>query len=230
MKKDNNLKNNIFFVLNETPSLDQVITEPTKEDISISTSFYKDENEYISNMFSINNEYIIKNDKIVYVDLKSKLINTNSIIDTSNDVPNFEYSDENLTNKFISMVNEDIFEFGYISNSERFINDLISNSQFDAKQWLESVFMSNFDNTKIIIGILHVISHFKYKIISPQGQVMALSALIHKNIEVRECAIRAFENWGHVDSLRVLKSIKCDEKWLFDYVQQIISDLESELS
>ena len=86
-------------------------------------------------------------------------------------------------------------------------------------------------NIKLILGILHILSHLKYETIKPIGPTIAVAAINHKDIEVRECGIRAFESWGNSHSLSVLKSLKkSGEEWLDEYVAYVIHDLEEEIN
>ncbi|MBF0523978.1 MAG: hypothetical protein HQK56_02645 [Deltaproteobacteria bacterium] len=95
------------------------------------------------------------------------------------------------------------------------------------KEWLHSVFVDYSSDLKIMIGLLQVILHMD---ISPQGLIMAQMALAHADVEVRECGIRALENWGTIESLNILRTLKDQEEWLQEYIDQVISDLEEELS
>ena len=59
---------------------------------------------------------------------------------------------------------------------------------------------------------------------------MAVAALSHADIEVRECGIRAFENWGNLHSLIVLENLEVSPPWLQDYVRRVVHDLRKELN
>ena len=98
-----------------------------------------------------------------------------------------------------------------------------------AKEWINNIFLYQFQDSRVLVGLLQVISHLEYLEIYPQGPTMALAALSHADSEIRECGIRAFENWGTTHSLNVLRSVKCHEGWLQEYVDQVISDIEEEL-
>jgi hypothetical protein len=73
------------------------------------------------------------------------------------------------------------------------------------KSWLNSLFVDNFNNADILIGILRLIARIDYLSISPEGTIMALAALAHSNMQVKECGIRAFESWCSIESLKVLE-------------------------
>jgi hypothetical protein len=92
---------------------------------------------------------------------------------------------------------------------------------------LNELFLKNFHAPHIIVGVLHVISHFDYGLVSPEGPTMAIAALAHKDVEVREYAVKCFENWQHKDGIRVLEHIKADERWLQNYINLVIRDLKN---
>lgn len=134
------------------------------------------------------------------------------------------------TKELLTIILEQDFEYGFDSPADLFIKRLLNQNPTVTKDWLNSVFIDYFHDTRIIIGLLQIISHIEYFEIYPQGPTMAVAALSHVDSEVRECGIRAFENWGTVESLNVLRNLRCQEKWLQEYVQQVISDLEEELA
>lgn len=133
-----------------------------------------------------------------------------------------------VTENFLNMLRNDIFEAGYSSSSEIFFKSMLEKDSADTKKWLNTVYLNNFYDVKVLVGILHIISHLDYETVFPEGQTMAVASLMHQDIEVREYALKAFENWAHPDSLKILESIKCEEKWLQDYLEDIISDLAEE--
>jgi hypothetical protein len=133
------------------------------------------------------------------------------------------------TTELLRIIREQDFEYGFDSPADLFVRELLRQNLTVTKEWLNSIFIDYFDDTRILIGLLQIISHIDYLEICPEGATMALAALSHVNPEVRECGIRAFENWGTVESLKVLRNVKCQEKWLQEYVQQVILDLEEEL-
>jgi len=162
------------------------------------------------------------------------------VTDYSNNVT--QYPDENSLNsrrlshfkktysdEFLLILREQDFEYGFDSQSDAFIRNLMNENRSVTKEWLNLLYIEYYDKKEIMIGILRVISHIEYAEISPQGPTMALAALPHADAEVRECGIRAFENWGNIESLNVLKNVRCQEGWLQSYVDQIIDELKEEL-
>jgi len=137
---------------------------------------------------------------------------------------------QKYTQKLLNIIIEEDFEYGFNSPSDLFIKELMKLNPNITKEWLNSIFIEHFHDYRVVIGLLHIISHLEYYQINPQGPTMALAALSHASSEVRECGIRAFENWGSSESLKILKHVRCGEKWLQEYVEQVVSDLEEDLS
>lgn len=134
-----------------------------------------------------------------------------------------------FSEKFLQSIRDSEFEFGYDSLADIFVRERIAENALATKEWINSLFIENYPNNEIAVGILRVIAHLDYDEIAPQGPTMALAALVHVSLEVRECGMRAFENWGTMECLKVLRSISCSEDWLSDYVHQVVKDLEEVL-
>ena len=135
---------------------------------------------------------------------------------------------KNYTKELLRIIREQDFEYGFDSAADLFVRELMEQNETVAKEWLNSVYIDHFYDRRVVIGLLQVISHLEYLEIYPQGPTMALAALSHANSEVRECGIRAFENWSTIESLNVLRNVRCDENWLQQYLSQVIHDLEEE--
>lgn len=131
--------------------------------------------------------------------------------------------------KLLKLLREQDFEYGVDTPADELVRKSFSENISIAKEWLNQLFVENYDDQTVLIGILRVLSHFEYQEVAPQGPTMALAALSNVSAEVRECGIRAFENWSTLESLEVLKNVTCEEKWLNDYLQQVIAELKEEL-
>jgi len=150
---------------------------------------------------------------------------------TENDINNSReyFLSKNISPELINLINEEEFEFGFISRSEELINKQLEINDLATRNWLNELFISNFNNDGIVIGLLRIIGRFDQEIIFPQGQTMALAALSHRNDEIKELGIRAFENWASENSIQVLKNTNIELDWLKEYKNEVISDLENEL-
>jgi hypothetical protein len=126
-----------------------------------------------------------------------------------------------------TMLQEENAESGITNPSEKIVESLYSENKRKANILLNELFLKNFYAPHIIVGILHIISHFDYDLVSPEGPTMAIAALTHKDVEVREYGVKCFENWQHKDGIRILEHIKADERWLQHYINLVIRDLEN---
>ena len=136
---------------------------------------------------------------------------------------------ENFTRELITLIREEEFEYGLDTRADILVRKKMEQNALVTKEWLSTLFIENFNNTRILLGVLIIISRFDYFRIYPEGQVMATAALSHKDPEIQECCVRAFENWGNTNSLRILKNLKVPTKWLQEYINAVIDDLEKEL-
>lgn len=135
----------------------------------------------------------------------------------------------NFSARLLRLLKEQDFEYGVDTPADELVRECFKENESVTKEWLNQLFVESIDQYPVLIGILRVLSHFEYEEIFPQGPTIALAALVNSNAEVRECGIRAFENWGTIESLEVLKNTQCEEDWLKEYLQQVIIDLEEEL-
>lgn len=130
-------------------------------------------------------------------------------------------------NTILSIISTDEYEDGVISNSERFIKEKLS---IQSKEYildaLMQIYISKYDDEHVLLGVMEMISCMKYDEAEPKGQIMALGLLQHKNIYLRDRAIQVYEQWNSKKGISALKNLRCDQKWLQDYVDKAIKYLE----
>ncbi|WP_421827060.1 hypothetical protein [Larkinella sp.] len=134
-----------------------------------------------------------------------------------------------FTSKLLKCIREEHFEYGYTSMSEIIAKEQYSLNSFVTNTWLSQIFVENFKDTQIIIGVLRIISTFTEEQASPHGISLALAALSHNDMEVKESGIRVLENWGSKQSLITLQNVQEQPGWLGAYLKQVIEDLKSEI-
>ena len=130
-----------------------------------------------------------------------------------------------FTPKLLNLILESDFEYGIESEVDVFIQNQLKENSLVTKSWLNDIFVEYFANPVILVGILRIISRLSYYEVHPQGQVMAIAALSHNDIEVKECGVRAFENWGNLDSIKILENLHVSPSWLQEYINQVLEDL-----
>jgi hypothetical protein len=118
-------------------------------------------------------------------------------------------------------------EPGIKTDFDRFLESFATNVK---GQWLNELFNINYGNKHIMLSILQSISHSKFEEYQPNALTMVTAAIANKDEEVQEGAIRVLENWGTPDCLTHLKNVHVSTDWLQDYLNEVIADLESELS
>lgn len=136
--------------------------------------------------------------------------------------------ERDFTQKLLHFISEDDFEYGFENRADSLIKEQMKVNSLATKEWLNKIFISNFHNVDIIIGLLRLIARLDIDEISPEGSTMAIAALSHKNFEVQECGIRAFESWGTLESLEILNSVKVQSEWLQEYLLQVIENIKAE--
>lgn len=137
---------------------------------------------------------------------------------------------EQQTPQLLQLIAETELEYGFTSELDLFLEERLRQNASVTREWLNDVFNRYFRNVEIATGILRTIAHLDWTQMSPQGATMALAALSHANVEVREAGVRAFENWGTPEYLDMLKSLHCPESWLQDYITRVVQDLEEALA
>jgi hypothetical protein len=137
---------------------------------------------------------------------------------------------EGFTERFISTILEENFEYGIASKAHVLVKEQMRINAGATKEWLNGIYVKNFheNNIRILIGILQVISRFREEELHPTGQTMALASLSHKEEVVQETAIRVFESWGGKDSLKTLENVSVSSSWVKEYLNEVISDLKLE--
>ncbi len=156
-------------------------------------------------------------------------------IETKNSSQNKEnhdiekYLKENITPKFLYLVREEDFEFGFTPESEKLIREHLEIHALATRNWLSEIFITYFKDEIVLVGLLRIMAHFQEKDIFPQGQIMAIAALSHSSDEIKELGIRAFESWCSAESLDILKNLDIKTTWLKEYADQVIIDIEKHL-
>lgn len=129
--------------------------------------------------------------------------------------------------KLALLMNNEEYIPGEISPSEMFVEETMEAvAPQQVMLWLIAFQGENYNNSSILIGLLHAISHIDYKLVGEPGALMAVALLSHKSFSVREFAIKAFENWNSRKSLMYLKNTKLDNYELQDYLEAVIDDIE----
>ncbi len=202
----------------------------TIEDISqksLNESKYIFEGKSISeNSFMVFINSIITNSNTSFADRLE--IERNSI-SKENDINNnrLYILEKTITRQLISYILDEDFEYGIESKAHTLVKEQMAINSIATKDWLNRIYVDNFNNTEVLIGILRVIARFEREEIYPIGETIALASLSHKDEVVQENAIRAFESWGGQESLEILENVSISSSWVKEYLLEVISDLKS---
>lgn len=138
------------------------------------------------------------------------------------------FFNRNYKSRLLSLIYSDSFEPGYANNSIAFIKDLFKYGENAVVQWISQLYQENLNEPRVLIGLLHINIYFSQEFHSI-GIIMALAAMTNKSQEVKELGVRVLESNCCIEHYQALKSIKCEDIWLMDYIEQVISDFEEEL-
>ncbi len=133
-----------------------------------------------------------------------------------------------FTGKLLRSLEVEPVEVGYSHPGMRIMEEAIATSGQVANRWIVSAYLSNYRTRPTIAAdLLRCVSRLEHHNIQPWGILMAISALSHPDPELREAAVRAFEVWGGLDSVEVLRTRVNAEPlpWLADYMRQVIEDI-----
>lgn len=127
---------------------------------------------------------------------------------------------------FLEKVRNTPLEFGIHSDLDNYVSEAINKFSTIGREWIDRLFIDYFHDPSVLCSILRTIAHLDYRKIYPQGMTMATAATRHIDFEVRECGIRCFENWEDPEALKILSNIDIKEKWLREYLGDVINYLE----
>lgn len=130
---------------------------------------------------------------------------------------------------FLSLLKFEDFDFGYKSQSIILIEEQLKINRVATATWINELYIRNFSDDQIIIGILRLFEYFPEEAFYPQSYTIAIGSLLHKNDEIKELGLRIFENWPSIETYNILTTIETNVKWLDNYKNKIILDLKKEL-
>jgi len=122
------------------------------------------------------------------------------------------------------ILRNDSFVDGETCNTEVFLKKQFA--YLGRKQTLDFLmrfYLPSYRNYHMMCGLMHALSHFEYKDVSPQGPILALALFTHKDIEVKEFSLKAFENWIAKESIPLLETTVFGIDWLDIYRESVIA-------
>ena len=131
--------------------------------------------------------------------------------------------------EFTDLLQCEPIEDGYVHPAEHFIEECLKSSQLNADHWISATY----EVTPLLAAsVLRLLGRFPSHLVGEWGLVMAMHGLSHREIDVREAAVRALERWGGDQACEALKA-RIDAEptsWLAAYMTQVIKDVSMEQS
>lgn len=168
-----------------------------------------------------------KNVLFSFYENKKTIKNSEDLVSTANLInDSFEkYLDIYGTKKLLTLLKEDDFEPGYKSRAYGLLENYLTENSQVTKNWINKIYIENTEKSHILLGILNLLKEFDYELVYPQAQTIAISSFSHKDIMIKEMAVRCFEKWEDLSSIKVLKNYELNVDWIEDYLNQVIEDL-----
>ena len=133
--------------------------------------------------------------------------------------------------RLIATLLDEPIEDGVRHPAEHVIDDALGANSSDCRDWLSRVLVEQYQTRpSISASIVRCIGRLEYDQVGAWGMRVADDALRHKDVEVREAAIRALEAWGGRKALDILRNYEDERPWLNEYVRQVIVDLSGTAS
>lgn len=133
---------------------------------------------------------------------------------------------KSFRSKLISTLVDEPIEDGVTHPAEHVIDEALRTNSWECRDWLSRALVEHYQTRpSISASIVRCVGRLEYDRVGNWGMRVADDALRHKDVEVREAAVRALEAWGGCEALGVLRRHRDTEAWLNEYVQQVIVDL-----
>lgn len=126
---------------------------------------------------------------------------------------------------FMERLDVDRFEPGVKSSTEYYVEQWLATNALLVQTTIGKFFLRNTSHPNRLVGVLSVIAHLDKEALSPANELIALAALSHSSVEVKEYALRAYEYWEDPVLVEKLKDFTIQPTWLEDYKNEIIEDV-----
>jgi hypothetical protein len=130
--------------------------------------------------------------------------------------------------RVLRLIAEEPLEIGFSHPVENFLRDSIAAYGSLCSNWLSGIIRENNNRPSIVAAIVTCLGRLDRKTVSPWGDTHIRRALLHRDIEVRESAVRAVEMWRAKEFIMDLKRMIRREKtsWMADYIEEVIAEVE----
>lgn len=129
--------------------------------------------------------------------------------------------------EFLRILKELNFEYGYVSDAEKYLEQqLKTGSRYAITRKISVLFDSNIGNERLAEYILYVVSCFPYEDMNPFCVELPKKALMTESEILKEGGIRCFEAWENPAFLPLLEKTECRSAWLREYLHSVIKGLK----
>lgn len=129
-------------------------------------------------------------------------------------------------NKLLFYIMTEEIGLGTYTEADKLIEYYLNNYNTLTQTMITDIYTKNIKNTDILCKLLLLVSRLDPTKINKTGYVFAMNALNHRSNDVKEYALRVFENFADEESLSFLEESKQDTYWLQEYKEEIIQDLK----
>lgn len=119
------------------------------------------------------------------------------------------------------------FDEGLVSHAEKLVLSLSEEKSLRfLGEVVQRIYLSNNDDITVLEGLCVSLERFNNEEVIPWGPTMLMGLLNHKNLKVKESAIRLVDNWASTNLLSVLRNLDCKSVWMQDYINAVVKRLE----
>jgi hypothetical protein len=139
---------------------------------------------------------------------------------------NSKYVEAYFKMAFLKQVKSSDFEYGELSSADRFLETFTENHEYPCFKWIYDLYCENSNDKEFIVGLLKTIAHMPSNKITSEYLAIAQKCLESESLDIKENAVRIFENWEYTDIIPILEKIDFGDPFLDNYLQGVIQDLK----
>ena len=129
---------------------------------------------------------------------------------------------------FVAAAKNTFIESGGVYEFEEIFENYRRTNAMAAPPMLSQLLREHYGEIPIVKAVLHTISHYSYSELGREFVFHLDSLCYHKDRGIKKFALKVFDNWNAVETLKILKNKEpIKENWLETYRKKIINNLES---
>lgn len=140
-------------------------------------------------------------------------------------------SDKGFTDKyrdeFLQTITSSVFEYGEDNMATLMFASMIAENKDITLKITNDIFVDFYNDEKIIIKIISLLTDYKYEELKPYAQTIALASLTNHSDRVKSAAFNLFAHWGNKEALKLLSSVESPKQaWIRIKYNKIKKSLE----